>query len=315
MNPKLLLRTFSNPLVISLFSVSPLLGHEKFHVPAEDTAETEEIVGKSEVEITVEGDKRVIVANGLPDHLPGSFPNRRNPHTITSQKYRFEIPLNPVKLESPKPHGRTIVGVGLNGVVFDPGTAETWNGDRTWIYEALTSKEDLGLDYSHAHVQPSGAYHYHSVPNGLYEKLGVSTERMTLIGWAADGFPIYAGFGYSDAADEKSPVKVLKSGYKLRKAERPGEPDGPGGEMDGSFASDYEWSEEQGDLDMCNGREGVTPEFPEGTYYYVVTEDFPFIPRFFAGEPSSDFEKKGQGGGGRNGRRQGMGGSVGPRGR
>ena len=47
---------------------------------------------------------------------------------------------------------------------------------------------------------------------------------------------------------------------------------------------DYEYVEGLGDLDQCNGRFGVTPEFPEGIYYYVVTDDFPFFTRCLKGD-------------------------------
>jgi len=56
------------------------------------------------------------------------------------------------------------------------------------------------------------------------------------------------------------------------------------------ISSDYEYIEGFGDLDECNGREGVTPEFPEGTYYYVITNEFPGVPRCFVGTPSDDFK-------------------------
>ena len=51
----------------------------------------------------------------------------------------------------------------------------------------------------------------------------------------------------------------------------------------GAFTQDYEYVEGLGDLDECNGRIGVTPEFPEGIYYYVVTDDFPFFTRCLKG--------------------------------
>gem|GEM_PF-2155068 len=44
-----------------------------------------------------------------------------------------------------------------------------------------------------------------------------------------------------------------------------------------------------GDLDRGNGRFGVTSEYPEGIYYYVITADFPFIPRFWRAHPGPDF--------------------------
>ena len=36
----------------------------------------------------------------------------------------------------------------------------------------------------------------------------------------------------------------------------------------------------------------MTPEYPDGTYYYVATDSFPFIPRFFHGKPDKSFEKQ-----------------------
>ena len=52
----------------------------------------------------------------------------------------------------------------------------------------------------------------------------------------------------------------------------------------GAFTQDYEYIEGLGDLDECNGRFGATPEFPDGIYYYVVTDDFPFFTRCLKGE-------------------------------
>ena len=48
-----------------------------------------------------------------------------------------------------------------------------------------------------------------------------------------------------------------------------------------------------GDLDACNGRTGPTPEFPGGTYHYVLTETFPFIPRLWHGTPDPSFLRRG----------------------
>ncbi|MBL0185636.1 MAG: YHYH protein [Candidatus Obscuribacter sp.] len=65
-----------------------------------------------------------------------------------------------------------------------------------------------------------------------------------------------------------------------------------------------------GDLDQCNGRTGVTPEYPQGTYYYVITETYPFIPRCYHGTPDPSFERRPPGGGPGSGR-PGMGGPNG----
>ena len=52
----------------------------------------------------------------------------------------------------------------------------------------------------------------------------------------------------------------------------------------GAFTQDYEYVDGLGDLDQCNGRYGVTPEFPDGIYYYVVTDNFPFFTRCLKGD-------------------------------
>ena len=50
---------------------------------------------------------------------------------------------------------------------------------------------------NHAHVQPNGAYHYHGMPELLVDFLG-DNQGMTIVGWASDGFPVYARYGYSN---------------------------------------------------------------------------------------------------------------------
>ena len=39
-----------------------------------------------------------------------------------------------------------------------------------------------------------------------------------------------------------------------------------------------------GDLDECNGRFGVTPEFPQGIYHYYLTDAYPYMQRCIKGE-------------------------------
>lgn len=254
---------------------------------------------QNRVTIVERGDYRYVESNGLPDHKTGQFPNRGNPNAIESQDYEFRVPLHPVALERPIPTGRTLFGVALNGVVFDPGTAEYWNRDRNsgWRYEGiqgLNKKKTLGLDQNNAHVQPTGAYHYHALPVGFVEERG-GLKQMLLIGYAADGFPIYGPYAYEDANDPDGNLREMKSSYQLKDGRRPGGNDGPGGRYDGTFTQDFEYVEGSGDLDRANGRVGVTPEYPEGTYYYVLTDDFPFVPRYFRAEPDDSFNVKGHG--------------------
>ncbi len=248
----------------------------------------------STVSITVQGDWRIIRANGIPNHVTGQFPNRGNPNTISAQNYSFTITAKPQVAARPTFAGMALFGVALNGVVFDPGAAEWWNGDRAWQYEPLSGVVNLGLDASNAHVQPTGAYHYHGLPTAFLQNLSGGTPKMTLIGWAADGFPMYGSLAPTDAKVAASPLKTLKPSWRVKQGNRSG---GPGGKYDGTFVADYEYIAGAGDLDECNGRIGVTPEFLNGTYYYVLTAEFPFIPRYYKGTPNQTFSRRGPGGG------------------
>lgn len=272
-------------------------------VPANATAP-----GPSEVKIVIEGDQRIITANGLPDHATGRFPNRDNPNTISAQHYRYTMPAKPVVAAQPTALVRQPFGIAVNGVLFDPGTAEAWqdNMDSGWHYEAKGDAFSLGLDTNNGHVQPNGAYHYHGIPVALLTRLSGGKPQLTLLGWAADGFPIYGQWGYQDPKDATSKVVALKSSYQLKKGSRPTANGQPGGTYDGVFVEDFEYVAGRGDLDECSGRFGVTPEFPAGTYYYVLTEDFPFIPRFFRGTPDASFARRGgpEGRGGPGGARR-----------
>ncbi len=219
---------------------------------------------------------RYIESNGIPDHQHGVFPNSRNPNRISAQKYTFRVPLKPRLNSRPAEYGHNLFGIALNGIPFDPETAEFWNNDPRsgWNYEALSGKVDLGMDQNQAHVQPNGAYHYHGIPQGLLARRGSGTPA--LIGFAADGFPVYV-----------SPS--VQSSYQIKKGVRPS---GPPGRYDGSFVQDYEYVPGAGNLDECNGRTGETSEYPQGTYHYYVTRDFPFVPRCLKGTPDPSFRKE-----------------------
>lgn len=115
-----------------------------------------------------------------------------------------------------------------------------------------------------------------------------------LLGYAADGFPIYGPYGYADP-NRESALKKLKSSYAVKSGNRPG---GPGGRHNGKFTQDWTYVAGRGDLDQCNGRVAVTPEYPVGTYHYVLTDTFPFIPRCWMGTPDASFARLKRGPGG-----------------
>ena len=252
------------------------------------------------VRIFTQGQYRIIDSNGIPNHPTGQFPNAENPNTISEQSYEWRMAKEPTFASTVTALFLEPFGVAVNGVPFDPGANEFWNRDRSsgWQYEPMF-KHSLGLDQSNAHVQPNGAYHYHGLPTGLLEKLAKAPHPV-LIGYAADGFPIYAPYGYRDAKNTRSGMTRLRSSYRVKGGTRPS---GPGGKYDGSFVQDYEYVANLGDLDQCNGRFGATNEYPQGIYHYIVTDTFPFIPRQWKGKPDPSFLRHGHtgGGGGREG--------------
>jgi hypothetical protein len=256
---------------------------------------------ESRVTIREGGEKRVIESNDIPNHETGRFPNPGNPNVIRAQNFHYEVPLRPKEAPTATNAGHMVFGIAVNGVKFDPATAEFWRRDFSsiWNEEAIYKGRGLlGMDWSNAHVQPSGAYHYHGVPLGLIKQLH-GENSMVLVGWAADGFPIYGPLAYQEGA--RGSLVKMKSSYRLKSGSRPGGESGPGGAYDGKYTPDYEFAAGAGDLDDCNGRYGVTPQFPQGTYYYVTTEEFPFISRKFRGTPDVSFRERPPGPGGPGG--------------
>ena len=219
----------------------------------------------------------VFETDEVPDHDLGDFPNGDNPYTVTAQGSTFQARITPTGDQTEG--GSWPMGIALNGVTFDPSAALYWNDDRGsgWEYAALSGAELLGFDCNYAHVNPAGAYHYHGFPERYLEVLGGDGSEMVFFGYAADGYPIYGRYGHTDPDDASSEIVVLRSSYQLKTGEREGE-DAPPGEHDGTFVEDYEYIEGKGDLDDCNGRTGLTPDFGE-TYHYVITDTWPYIPR------------------------------------
>jgi YHYH protein len=254
---------------------------------------------KNLVSFRVEGKRLVVQSNGIADHESGWFPNANNPFRIQAQSHHFTLPLDPKENATPTAMFVTQFGIALNGVPLDPA-GSFFNGDPRsgWQFDPLHPAvgAHLGVDQNNAHTQPGGAYHYHGLPQGLYARLqrahGGETSRMILVGWAADGFPIYGPYGHADATSAASALRPMESSYRLKPGDRP-QP--PSGTYDGSFIQDYEYVPGLGDLDECNGRFGVTPEFPKGIYHYHLTYQLPVVPRMFRGTPDKSFEPPGGG--------------------
>ena len=103
-----------------------------------------------------------------------------------------------------------------------------------------------------------------------------------MIGFAADGFPIYGSYIYDS---ETGIYRKVVSGYTLKDGLRGEESDtNPGGTYDGLYRADWEWTD-AGDLDECNGMTY------NDQYGYFVTDQFPYILNCFKGSPHASFAK------------------------
>ncbi|MGB7181158.1 MAG: YHYH protein, partial [Burkholderiaceae bacterium] len=212
--------------------------------------------------------QRMLTANGIPDHDAGPFIEAQN-QTILPQDVSATFSLEPAYDGTATPLGGPagVVAFMLNGVKADPGTGGSCDDSGAicspadpsgnWSIEALTQPYFFSTDDSNAHIQPGGLYHYHGMPEGLVAKLSGGNVAMTLIGWAADGFPVYARYGYTDAADATSPIKVMTGSYQLVETVPDNRPD-TDTYLLGTFRQDWEFVAGSGDLDECNGRTGVT---------------------------------------------------------
>jgi len=134
------------------------------------------------------------------------------------------------------------------------------------------------VDSHNAHTQPNGAYHYHGDPMALFSRTG--DVASPVVGFAADGFPIYGSFIKDGAA-----IRQVQSSYQLKSGTRPSDNNQPGGSYDGSFRDDYEYIAGSGDLDECNGMS------VNGQYAYYITDRFPYLMACFKGTVDESFRK------------------------
>ncbi|MEL6393545.1 MAG: YHYH protein, partial [Bacteroidota bacterium] len=259
----------------------------------------------------IEDDKRNIYTNSFPSHdyCFGA--------TMPSQVYRLyrvdQVPqitgdTTPIVRENGRP--ARYFGVAANGVFLMPAPAQpfifedanTGEFNWDWVFEPTNNQGgqmgQVSLDCASAHANAQG-YHYHGNMFEFVETLvpDISTttripETPLLVGWASDGFPVLYRFG----PDEDGNMKEMLPSYQLRAGLRPGdgisEPCGP---YTGKYTRDYEYVCGKGDLNECNGIHAeVTVTTPQGEetfdFYYVVTTDFPQIPRCMLGNVSTDFE-------------------------
>lgn len=226
----------------------------------------------NQVSISQSGDQRCVTSNATPPHSIGRFPNPGNPNRFRAQKQTVCFDATPRQTGTLTSNARSS-GVSLTGILFRPGTADFYDARSTrgfsrdpssgWRLEGMGAADQLGMDQNHAHVDHRGLYHYHAVPETLTDALDG-----TMIGYAADGFPIH----YSGTQ--------AVSSWHLKPGQRS---TAPHGSYDGTFVEDWQHVAGSGNLDECNGA------MIDGHYVYFATDTYPFFPRCFKGTVSRDF--------------------------
>ena len=259
----------------------------------------------------VEENVRYIYTNSYPNH-DFCFNTR-----VPEPNYKlYKVDINPkisdVITSVVRENGRPAryFGVANNGVFYMPAPALPFVFEHTvtgeynwdWVFEPTTNQgegaEKVSLDCASAHTNSNG-YHYHGNMFEYIETISPGSsstetppEEPIHVGWASDGFPIVYRFG----PDSEGNIKELLPSYGLKSGQRPGdgvsEPCGP---YTGKYTRDFEYIEGRGDLNECNGiNASITLATQQGeetfNFFYVVTEDFPQIPRCMVGFVSPDFD-------------------------
>ena len=237
-----------------------------------------------EVSVTTSNGEMVVDTNGIPNH---DFLSTMG-CCADEVDLEWHIPLSPVNDTSgghdtsncPASAGRWEcapargpVAVSVNGVPIY-GVEEGPGGDAIALHFKYFNedRQPIFLGYCTSHSAGNN-FHYHydsqcsSWTPGVGETISDydwteldNTQHSPIIGWAFDGYPIYGMYGN----DGSGGIKAITSSYEVERTQE-------NGDQGYNGIDDWNYVNGAGDLDECNGRWGVTPEYPEGTYHYVST--------------------------------------------
>ena len=250
----------------------------------------------SDITVVAGGSSCMITADSIPNYdFNDDTANFRT--NVAEQKLALTVSRTPQLADSPTSLSLVLYNaVMLNGVALDTIADGCYAPDNEeadtdgnipagcglfvdWRLDAM-GPVNFGTDSHNAHVQPGGLYHYHGNPMALFDS-EPTTEGSPVIGFAADGFPIYGPYFVDESTGE---LLEATSGYTLKTGERPSGDSGPGGTYDGTYVEDYEFTD-AGTLDECNGME------VDGQYGYYVTSSYPWVMACYSGTPDLSFFK------------------------
>lgn len=238
------------------------------------------------VQIAAIGDQCTIRSSAVPNHdfnASGRFRDR-----LQAQHQAYTITAAPRAASQTTPLSlRYDNGVFLNGVKLDmlaAGCYGVGNGrigcndmQTPFRYDPIAPNANFGSDEHNAHTQPDGTYHHHGNPMAMFDQMQ-PTQPSPVIGFAADGFPIFGSYIRAGG-----PLRKARSSYQLKTGQRAG---GPGGRHDGTFVDDWVYVAGSGDLDACNGMQ------QDGVYGYVVSDTYPHVMACFKSTPNESFRKR-----------------------
>ncbi len=255
----------------------------------------------ADVVVTATDTECTITSNSVPNHDfnddTAAFAGGAEGATISATDTVSTVTRTPAIAAEPTPISTTLKnGIFLNGVRLDiisagcyrPTSADAGEDGNTgfgcstadaWLLDPLGTEAKFGADLHNAHTQPGGLYHYHGGPVAMFDD-NPSSEGSPVIGFAADGFPIFGSYFYDNATGA---VRKALSGYSLKDGSRGERTDtNPGGDYDGEYVDDWEFTN-AGDLDSCNGMT------VDDQYGYYVTDTFPWVIRCLSGTPDPTF--------------------------
>ena len=257
------------------------------------------------------GTQIVFVGVGLPYHSFGnSVSSNIASNQNLNKQFTYNGGKNTAGTQPTRGVGR--IGIAINGVsIYSPSAGTSVPTGKpsfaSWTYNAAyTSASSLnysfGQDLAGGVADSNGCYNYKDgtfitggawangtgYVSGLYGTTGLAEVSVIpylnggllhpdghskIVGWAADGYPIYGPYGYTKSLDNTSKIKNILSGYTLNSVRLGTSPIPNTATYPlGIFIEDYSFTN-SGDLDQFNGRFCVTPDFPAGTYAYFLTID------------------------------------------
>ncbi|MCF6436631.1 YHYH protein [Pseudoalteromonas sp. MMG022] len=263
----------------------------------------------ADISIASDGNECTFSVNEIPNH-DFNDAQAQFATNVSEQSASYSVPVAPVLSSS-----TTAVEIGvsngifLNGVSVDIMAAACYGvgseplgrekigcganqSDHPWRYDPMSPLNSFGTDSHNAHPQPNGRYHYHGNPKAMFNQ--DCQVVSPVIGFAADGFPIYGPCIEIDGAirQARASYALKNNGGKRQDISGYQTPQGGVGEIasdnyDGQFRSDWEYVAGSGDLDECNGME------KNGQYGYYITDSFPWVVGCYRAQVNDSFKPTG----------------------